>query len=227
MTKRSQRNVRADICQFDVATWFDAVRFWEERVEPRNRYCLEVGGGAGGVSLWLALKGGTVVCSDLSGTKQRASALHMKYGVSEYIVYRDIDALAIPFENEFDIVVFKSVLGALRTKDRQAVAVKGMYKALKPGGSLIFAENLKGTAIHRYLRSKFRRWGSRWRYVSLDEIGEFLGGFTSVELRTTGVLSVFGLNETVRTGLSIVDRIVLNHLCPARWKYLVYGIATK
>jgi ubiquinone/menaquinone biosynthesis C-methylase UbiE len=225
--ERGRRLRQADICQFDVTTWFHAVKFWAQHADPRGRKCLEVGAGAGGVSLWLAQAGGTVTCSDLWNTEERASPLHRKYGVSERITYVDIDAETIPFENEFDIVVFKSVLGALRTKDRQLRAVAGMHRALRPGGKLLFAENLTGTRIHGFFRRTFRSWSAQWRYVALGEITEFLSRFSTIDVRTTGVLAVFGANEPLRSVLSIVDRVALNRLCPAGCHYLVYGIATK
>lgn len=73
------------------------------------------------------------------------------------ITYQDIDATQIPYENEFDIIVFKSIIGGIGRNDNkeiQQLVFNQIYKALKPGGQLLFAENLSASPLHRF----FSKW---------------------------------------------------------------------
>lgn len=192
--------------------------------------CLEIGGREGGLSLWIALKGKKIICSDLHDVKLLAEKLHIKYNVSSFVSYQDIDATNIPYENQFDLIVFKSVLGSLGANDnieKQRKVFKEIYKALKPGGYLLFAENLKASGFHQFMRNRFTQWGNAWRYITVNELEEFLSDFSGVEIKTTGVLATFGRNEKQRNVLSAIDNILLNTISPKKWHYVAYGIARK
>lgn len=225
------KKLLADMIQWDVKAWSKAILFWDEYIEwDTIQTCLEIGGREGGLSLWLALKNKDVVCSDLSGAKAVAEKLHIKYGVTQNVRYEDIDATNIPYENHFDIIVFKSVLGGIGRNDNyalQVLAVQQLYKALKPGGKLLFAENLKASAMHCWFRKTFRKWGDVWRYVTVPEINELTKPFTKVQLHTTGFLSTFGRNEGQRSFLASADEAVFNKLVPQGWNYIAYGVAEK
>ncbi len=217
-----------DILVWDVRTWSVAVDFWEDSLPQGNSRltCLEIGAGPGGPSLWLALKGHTVVCSNLANTQAMAEPLHEKYGVTENIEYRDIDVTDVPYENHFDVVIFKSVLGGVGSLQTEAVAQ--ILKSLKPGGMLLFAENIRGTILHRLARSiAFKIRGTSWHYPSFAQMTALLGGFSTAEIRSTGVLAMFGTSESKRLALAAVDDRVVNRIAPRSWKYVSYGVATK
>lgn len=219
-----------DVVQWDVGNWSTAVRFWDRAVDwSRVETCLEVGGRSGGLSLWMAKKGKKVVCSDLKDTAIKAAALHRKYNLASSIEYRDIDATDIPYENHFDVVAFKSVLGVIGSADKQAqqTTIDQIHKALKPGGQLLFAENLAATRLHNFVRQRFIWWADQWRYITVDEMREFLRNYSKYELHTTGVLGTFGRTERQRRLLAAIDRGVLNRVAPQSWKYIVYGTARK
>ena len=220
-----------DIMQWDVRNWSEALSYWDRNVDWENVHdCLELGARDGGLSLWLGLKNKSVVCSDLENNRQWAEAYHQKYNLDAHIEYATIDATNIPYENRFDVVTFKSVLvnvGWGDAKERQQLAVDQIYKALKPGGKMLFAENLTGSALHGAIRKRFVHWGAWCRYVTTDEMKTFLSRFSRCEMRTTGVLGVFGRTERQRDFLSAMDQALLNRLTPQRWRYLVYGIAWK
>ncbi|MFN5843088.1 MAG: SAM-dependent methyltransferase, partial [Bacteroidota bacterium] len=219
------------IIQWDVKSWSKALSYWDSKVEwNKIQHSLELGGREGGLSLWLALKGKSVVCSDLKDVQKTAEQLHKRHQVSTWITYQDIDATNIPYEEYFDLIVFKSIIGGIGRNDNyknQHKVFKEIYKALKPGGKLLFAENLAASAVHRRLRKRFVQWGSSWRYVSLDEMKEFLSDFSYYDSKATGLLGTFGRTERQRNVLSAVDDLVLNKICPDRWKYICYGIAEK
>ena len=225
------KELTKDIIQWDVKSWSKALSYWDSKVEwDKIQHSLELGGREGGLSLWLALKGKTVVCSDLKDVQKTAEPLHKRHHVSTWITYQDIDATNIPYEEYFDLIVFKSIIGGIGRNDNyknQHKVFKEIYKALKPGGKLLFAENLAASAVHRRLRKRFVQWGSSWRYVSLDEMKEFLSDFSYYDIKTTGLLGTFGRTERQRNVLSAVDDLVLNKICPDRWKYICYGIAEK
>jgi hypothetical protein len=56
---------------------------------------------------------------------------------------------------------------------------------------------------------------------------EHLGPFASHEMRTTGVLAVFGVTESQRRALAAADERLFNRVTPSSWHYVSYGIATK
>lgn len=222
-----------DFVEWDVPNWSIALDFWTRHSSRRLEGCraLELGSRNGGLSLWLALNGAEVVCSDVRGPSQRAARSHREAGVESTVRYEAIDATHIPYEAEFDFVVFKSMLGAVGARGRgasaQAAAIAEMHKALKPGGELLFAENLVGSPLHQYLRRRFISWGNSWRYVSVTEMREFLHPFRHVEFCTAGVAGVLGRSPRQRNMLGGLDRAVLNHVVPGDWRYMIAGVATK
>lgn len=220
-----------DIIQWDVNSWSKALNHWDKTFDyGKNQIGLELGGREGGLSLWLALKNIQTICSDLVDVENTAKHLHKKYDVLNIISYEDIDATFIPYENKFDIIVFKSIIGGVGRNDNHKAQQKvfdEIFKALKPGGRLFFAENLIGSIFHQKLRKKYTNWGEAWRYVSIEEMHQFLKRFTSYEINTNGIVGTLGRNEKQRNFLSSVDEIILNKICPNNWKYIVYGSATK
>lgn len=220
----------SEIIRWDVGNWSQALRLWERRVDWSNVHtCLELGGREGGLSLWLALKDKAVVCSDIVDVQKFSQEIHRKYRVEHAIQYQYINATNIPYENHFDVIAFKSMLGDIGGHSRaaQQTALDQIYKALKPGGKLLFAENLAASSLHSLARRKFIRWGRNWRYVTVNDVREFLGKFAGVELHTTGVMATFGRTERQRRMLAKLDRVLLNHITPSAWQYIVYGIAEK
>jgi len=222
----------SDFVEWDVRNWSVALDFWLAHSKQCLSGCtaLEVGSRNGGLSLWLALQGARVICSDVRGPTEKAMLQHRANGVSHLVEYQAIDATSIPYTEQFDIILFKSVLGGIGSqggKEMQSKAIREMYRALKKGGELFFAENLVASPIHKFSRQKWVKWGERWRYVSIEEVGEFLSPFSQVHLRTTGFAGALGVSETQRNWLGLFDQIILDRLVPSRWKYIVAGVARK
>jgi len=223
--------VLRDIIDWDVATWSRALFFWDRHLgDIAGKRVLEIGANHGGLSLHFALKGCDVVCSDLDGPPQSAIELHDKYKVKERIQYESINATNITFaDSTFDVVCFKSVLGGIGRGDRydrQQQTINEIHRILKPGGRLLFAENLVASAIHRYVRRKYVPWGKDWRYVTLDELAALMDSFSQVELSAHGFLAAFGRSESQRTLLHKFDTI-LDSLLIDRVKYVAVGCAVK
>jgi 2-polyprenyl-3-methyl-5-hydroxy-6-metoxy-1,4-benzoquinol methylase len=220
----------SDIVQWDIRTWAKAVKYWEQSIDwSKPIHALELGAREGGLSLWLASKGASVVCSDYRDAEEQALPLHKKHEISSKITYQNIDATDIPFENHFDLVIFKSIIGGIGRGDsyeNQEKVFQQIYKSLKPGGKLLFAENLTATSLHKMLRKK-NKWGSYWRYITLEELDEFLKEYTSTTVKTTGVLGTLGRNECQKGFLTFVDEMLLNPILPSKFHYVAYGIAEK
>jgi len=104
-----------DIIGWDVKNWSQAIPFWERH---RKKICqmlcawIEAGGNNGGLSLWLALKGCRVICSNPGSVPDRTRAAH-----KSNIEYQDVNAFSIPYKNTFDVIAFKSVLGRIGRHD--------------------------------------------------------------------------------------------------------------
>ncbi len=215
--------------EWDVRNWSVALRFWLANSKKRLAECrvLEIGTDYGGLTLWLASNGAQVVCSDQNGVRKEAVELHEKSGLMQLIEHRRINALELPHRDEFDIVLFKSVLGGINTKESQAQAIAEMHKALKKGGELFFAENLVASPVHMFFRRKAIKWGTTWRYLTIEEMHEFLALFSETHLNTNGFAGTFGRSEAQRNLLAHADQLIFERIVPERWKYIIAGVARK
>ena len=212
--------------------WSLALNVWKDGITQKldNCFALELGARNGGLSIWLAHQGCRVICSDLEGPTDYARKLHDEYKIRSRVEYKNIDATNIGEEQKYDIIIFKSVLGGVGRNNRKDLLVKcidEIYKALKPGGELLFAENLVASPVHSFFRKKYVRWGDEWRYVTPAEIFEFTSEFTSISYKTVGFLGAFGRNEWQRNILGFFDRLLFNFVIPDSWKYIIIGVARK
>lgn len=227
MTKR-------EILGWEVATWLRALFFWEQAIREKNMVLkngLEIGAHGGGLSLFFAKKfGSKMLCTDLEPVLQKAQMLHQKHGVQHLVEYAQADATALLYPDAtFDFVVFKSVLGGIgrnQTWGKQEQAIQEIHRVLRPGGVLFFAENLRGSALHRMARQKFVPWGSTWQYVSLQDLEDWLSVFEQKEIRATGFLAAFARRPGWLNYLAAgVDKLLF--FIPDHARYLAYGLAVK
>jgi SAM-dependent methyltransferase len=222
----------ADIIGWDVGNWLHALQYWESKITIDKDACriAEVGCAFGGLSLWFALKGYKVLCSDYKGVSNETKEIHKKYNVTEMMTYEDIDARSIPYENSFDIICYKSILGDI-VRDGSFEVVRGviasMKRALKPNGKLLFAENLSGTRLHQLLRQQYGSKRNRWRYFTIEEMKDLHADFSSFEFTTFGLTGCFGRNERQRKVFATIDQLLFERTIPHNWKYIIAGIATK
>lgn len=225
-----------DIIGWDIVNWSKSFAFWEKHldIKGKNYKCLELGARQGGLSLWLALNNNYVICSDVSYTDQqheldKTIALHKKHNCEQYITYEAIDASNIPYSNHFDLVVFKSVLGGVSIdtgKRLEQQTIHSIYKSLKPGGRVVFIENLEGSFLHMYARKKFVGWGSKWHYMPLNDMVNLFYSYKSLKYKTVGFFGAFGKTEKQRQMLGKLDTLIEN-LIPKHNRYVMIGIAKK
>lgn len=228
MVSTNRKELMQQIVGWDVVNWSKAVDYWEKNasIYGKELECLELGSSKGGMSLWLALNKNRVFCTDINGPEPVAHDLHKQYDCQTRITYGSMDALNIGYENRFDLIIFKSILGGIcgDDNDKKIFLINQMYKALKPGGKLLFAENLEGTALHKVGRKYFGSKG--WNYLRLSEMKRVFSSFSHVQYSTTGFFGCFGRTERQRSIISLLDGL-LDKLIPASSKYIVFGIAVK
>lgn len=219
-----------DILGWDVYNWSAALKYWKSIINfEKPLECLELGANKGGLSLWLASKGHHVICNDIRPVSEEVINYHRQFNFSGKVDYESFDAVEIPYENKFDIIILKSVLGGVGRDgkdERIETAIKEIYKALKPGGLFLFAENLRATKFHSFFRKKFVHWAKDWNYMRKRDFENYLSIFPEVKIKTSGFLGAFGFNEGAKTFLGRIDKGGLNKL-PGNWHYIVYGYAKK
>ncbi len=225
----NQTNELLKYIEWDVRNWAVALDFWQAQTKKDLAKCkvLEIGTNFGGLSLWFASKGAIVVSTDFKGVRQEAIELHKSSEFSHLIKHETVNALDIPYVEEFDIVIFKSVIGAIDDKDLQKKAIGEMHKALKKGGELFFAENLVASPLHKFLRRKLIKWGTSWRYITISEMNDFLEPFAEKCLQTNGFAGTFGRTEAQRNLLALGDKLLFERIVPEKWKYIIAGVARK
>lgn len=228
---RFDKELSKDIIEWDVENWANALPFWEERLPDTlsNLKALEVGARRGGLSLYLALKGANVICSDLQKPSAGASSIHKRYSIEHLVDYLAVDVTSIDFpDDHFDVVAFKSLLGGVGRggPNHQHRAMDEIFRVLKPGGSLIFAENLSGSRAHMWARRRFTDWGDSWRYPTIKEIKGLTAKFSASCYRAYGCLGAFGRTEGHRRVLAGFDSM-LDPLLGESVKYILFGYARK
>ena len=216
--------------QWDSENWFKALDCWEASAGPFDGLsCMEIGCAQGGLALWFAQKKAHVLATDINDPAESVLQFHRRHIYPGKIEYRSVDARHIPYENQFDIIYSKSVLGMTdnNSTDIKERAIAQVYKALKPGGKYLFAENLESSVFHRLLRKWFVRWFKDWYYFKYDEIAGCFDKFSKVMFVTVGFLGLFGRSEKQRILLGKLDTLVFDKMIPPRYRYIVIGIAEK
>lgn len=224
-----ENKLKRDIIGWDIENWSRAIPFWENfgHLKIGDHKCLELGAHGGGISLWFALNKKQVVCSNLQIPDQKTQRVHYEYNCHSNIDYEAIDATNIPYDNHFDFVAFKSILGGITGEDNHQLKIKAIneiHKSLKPGGRLLFAENLNASIFHKILR---RCFGTKnWNYLKIDDIDDVFSSFSKVHYTTVGFFGCFGRNEFQRILFGKLDQSI-DWILPKKSRYIIIGVATK
>jgi len=224
-----------DIIGWDVRNWSRCLDYWQPWLDGMDRdraKVLVLGERNGGLSLWLALQGFTVLCTDFKNPEPRAGLLHRRWKVQDKVSYAAIDAFSIQYpDDHFDVVACKSVIGGLKLEYKlastrslvnQKLAVEEIRRVLKPGGVILGAENLAATSVHQALR-RFRHKGRiGWRYLRIHEIQWLFENYSECEQCPYGFIGthwtrLFGLNRL----FSSMDRC-FSQILPPNWLYISF-----
>jgi len=209
--------------RWDTHNWRKALEvWWPALVMLAGKRVLALGELDGNMSALCALHGAHVVCSDVSPVPATVVAKHRELGVGPLIEYAVGDATALPFETtSFDAVIFKSMLGALETPERQRRALREIRRVIVPGGMLLFAENLSASRLHAVSRRVGAERYGRWRYPRLGELEAMLAleGLDVQAAEAFGLLGLAPVPERLRAALYGFDDLADKHL-PARWRYI-------
>lgn len=228
-----------DVIGWDIRTWSPCLDFWSpvlQGLNPAAARVLTIGERNGGISLWFALQGFRVICSDYGGPPPSVKEIHAKHGVGALITYADVDAFAMPYPDEsLDIVACKSVIGGLklkrgdastRTFANQRLAVAEINRVLRPGGLFLGAENLAGTWVHQKARELAKQGRIGWRHLTAGEIESLFKGFAALEQRCYGFLG----SRVAWLGIDHLTALLDAALCPLlpeSWLYVSFIRARK
>lgn len=237
MTAETRQLPVHDIIEWDVLNWSQLIRYWQPVLEqlPKSVKVLAVGERSGGLSLWLALMGFDVVCSDITEPSAKAANLHKQYGVAHKITYSKTDIVNTDEEGEqYDVIIAKSVIGGLKAERADAAtrnfavqqkAIENIHRLLKPGGYFFSAENMQGGVLIRNLRRILGR-DKGWRHFSYNELKELYKGFALVQTKTFGILPTFFSHRVFNYVTYLINRYLLLFL-PAESKYIAFTMAQK
>lgn len=227
-----EKAIKKSVVQWDVTNWGRAIALWEKDLpnDLTGKKVLDIGGGGGGLSVFFALKGAEVLCTDLTlDRKKEAERNFQKQGVLGKIRYEQLDVTKMSFKKQFDIVVFKSVMGGVGWNNNyhnQELMIDNIYEALKDGGTLYFAENLTASRFHQWARRKFIEWGTSWRYVTVEEVKKLTAKFGHVSYATYGILGVFGRKTFLADVFGAIDS-VFDRFVNENKRYIISAVCKK
>lgn len=229
--------LKKDIIEWDVPNWSHLIKLWQPVLDafPRDSKVLAIGERNGGLSLWMALQGFQVVCTDRQGPTQQARELHKKYQVEDKITYYDFDLVNTQdFSTTYDIIIMKSVLGGLKEQYRDAnsrtdlvrqKAVDNIYKLLSPQGIFLSADNLQGSIFLRLIK-RLKNKQSGWHYFSIQELNDLCKQFSSVTVKGFGIIpSKFSI--PILNKAAYIINLSLWQLLPPNSAYIAFTIAHK
>jgi len=195
---------------------------------PTSAHALELGAGDGGLSLCAVQTFGCrTLCSDRENPKHKVLAHHPHLLGNPLLTFAALNGLSLDLPDKSqDLVLFKSMLGALSSWEHQGKCMQEIWRVLKPGGRLCFLENARASQVHQWARRRWRRWGTTWRYVSLHEMHALLSIFRTYDLKATGYLTAFAPTERLKRLVWAAERPCMWAI-PRRSRYLLYGLAVK
>lgn len=227
-----------DIIGWDIRNWSQALSLWTPVVSSFDDKAtvLVIGDRHGGLSLWMALQGFKVICSDYVEPSEHAKTVHRTHAVNNLITYQRIDIFDIPFEeNTFDLILCKSVIGGLkkirsdnktRSLENQKLAVDECRRVLKKNGYFLGAENVSGSWMHQLIRKLKNDNRDVWRYMTMTEVDYLFSKFSMIEQKTHGFIGTFYAMEFLNAIFGAIDRFC-SHLLPLNFQYITFIIARK
>ena len=145
----------------------------------------------------------------------------------EKVIFEIIDAQDIPYENHFDFVIFKSLLGGIGRNylfEKQIVVMEQIKKSLKKNGECLFIENMKGTILHQIYRDRYGAGKNKWNYPTLNNFRDLSKIFRRTQFCSFGLL---GSNRVLGKLFRKNFEINFDQIFPSSWHYIYAGIYQK
>jgi ubiquinone/menaquinone biosynthesis C-methylase UbiE len=215
--------------RWDADTWGIGLQYILDKLQEGNgKKVLELGCNYGGISVCLLQKKNySIICSDIEDPSEKVINEHPEVKNNKNLTFDIVDGLKIKYaDNNFDLIIFKSVLGHITPIEKQQQFIDEIYRVLKPGGTFCFLENGKASGLHQFARKRFVKWGHSWRYITIDEMKNFLGSFKSIDIKACGFFTAFIKSGILHRLAYIADKICLPFI-PVKMRYVMYGIAIK
>jgi len=224
----------SDAFVWDARNWSKATEFWDRQIDGlRGKKGLEIGAYKGGITLLFALNGADMTCSDTIASQDKARQFHSLYNLKRSPKYIKKDVLELDEIDQYDFVVFKSVMGEVGKNgcsENIEKAFSNIHKALKPGGKLFFCENLRASPLHMLYRklhvSKETPWRSYWNYETPAFYKNALSPFSVVAQKSYGLFGEMGKTPIVVSMLGAIGRIIAP-IVPPSARYILFCVATK
>ena len=143
------------------------------------------------------------------------------------IDFKIIDALDIPYDDYFDFIIFKSLLGGIGrggAKEKQLLVMRQIKKSLKKDGECLLIENMAGTILHQIFRNRYGAGKNDWHYPSLKEFYKMSNIFKDVKFNTYGF---FGSTRKMKKDLRAKFDYNYDKYIPENWRYVYAGIYRK
>ena len=226
-----------DIIEWDVLNWSQLIHYWNPIIEklPKDSKILAIGERNGGLSLWLALNGFHVICSDREGPTSKGIEIHRKYDILDRISYISYDVVNNSYlNNKYDLIIAKSLLGGLKIKYDDAstrnhktreLAIKNIYSLLNQNGYVLFAENMKGSQLLNLVRMLLGKHKG-WYYFTIYDIQKLFSNFSDLEIKAFGILPTNYSNKHVNKVFYLLNKYIFDYL-PASFKYVGFIKAQK
>jgi SAM-dependent methyltransferase len=208
----------------------------------RGRRMLEVGCGQGHNAVFFAMYGVEMHGFDLSPRGiDMARQIANANGVGEACHFRVANASAMPYpDHHFDAVVCNAVLHHVIKYPHVAEEI---FRVLRPGGRLFFAEGVRDNALYRLVR-RLRRKLQPVHYhgdidLEMQDLDQLTRPYATVTMEQFGLLEKFaqGIGRDYDNGAAVrsvyrlaswLDRALLALIPPLRRQCLeVVGVATK
>ncbi len=225
-------NAIADIIEWDILNWSQLITYWGPILKklPPGGKILAFGERNGGLSLWLAMQGFHVECTDRVKPTDAAVEMHKRYGVADRITYGSFDVVnSLDGNNKYDLIIAKSVLGGIksdyknattRTSETRENAIKNIYNLLKPGGYILFAENIQGSILLHQVRKLLGKQKG-WYYFNIADLNNLFKQFSNVEIKTFGVIPTTSKNKYLNRLIFSLNKYLLN-IFPPSYKYIAF-----
>lgn len=144
---------------------------------PDSGKMLDVGCGAGRVSISLATKGYRITGIDVS-EQLLSVARQMAQDRNLDIEFMLTEGITLPFQDElFDIIIGFKVLCYIPTKSWRNAYLKELYRVLKPGGVCLITQNIVPDEFLGEARDQYYYQSPASRFSIIEEGDTFPEGF--------------------------------------------------